>query len=81
MINLDIFPEVPVETEGALNDFTGSEAILGLKLEQRGRWHFVCGWNGIALRIMKMPAQGFAVLGVSVTLSGPACGGAAGGMV
>ena len=32
------------------------------------------------LLVVKMPAQGFAELGVSVTLSGPACGGVAGGM-
>ncbi len=33
------------------------------------------------IRVVKMPTQDFAVLGVSVILLGPACGGAAGGMV
>ncbi len=49
-------PEVPVETEGSPDNFTSSEAILGLKLNSASDGtSFADGM--VILPVVKMPAQ------------------------
>jgi hypothetical protein len=68
-------PLVPVETEGCPDDFTSSEAILGLENwdNSSDETSFDVGME--VLKVVKMPSQGFAEPGVSAGLSDPACGG------
>jgi len=63
-----------VETKGSLNDFTGSEAILGPILEATHKMALYLRRKMVVLQIVNA-AQGFAGLGVSAGLSGPACAG------
>ena len=60
-----------METEGSLDDFTSSEAILGPELKIRNSAGVRLGWN-CDFGGCECTGQGFAEVGVLVALSGPA---------
>ncbi len=68
-----------METEGSLNDFTSSEAVLGRDWETASGIAVVFE-VGLVIMDVVNPAQGFAGRGVSASLSGPACAGWGGGL-